>query len=326
MKILKSLIFRFLKLYLRARKDLVDGKSISILLPDGKDDWILTGIAKEIKYIYPDVRIVRDIKEIKTKRILVMHYALLRTLFLNRIPLKYVSVFFTHARADLDSNLTEFRYYFSQVSNIFIMNGGDLGLRTFSGYESKLTVAVGGYEKGMFSRIEPQGPKKVCFVSRYYDRKNPELILKIVKSNPDLEFHILGRGWEEWDDFSSLLSCRNFTYTVTDYHNYNQIYQQMSFFVSVSTKEGGPIPLLETMSCGITPISTNTGFAGDVIDDGVNGFIISRELTEDKILLKINKILESDPLDSEIVSGSVEKYDWINFSSLVVNKMLNEEP
>ncbi len=325
MRLLREYLFEF---YRRKYKpirnsDVSDG--ITILLPEGNDNWILRGIAKEIKAIYPEVQIVSDVSSIVTDKILIMHYSLLRTLFRNRISLERVSVFFTHPRPDLYNNRKEFQHYFSKLSTLFIMNGGDKSLDIFKGHESKLVVAVGGYEKEMFGRISGQNKKNVCFVSRFYERKNPNLILKIIQSNPDHQFFILGRGWEEWSKFSTLIACHNFRYIVTDYRNYNEFYQQMNYFITVSTKEGGPIPLLESMSCGITPISTNTGFAGDVLEEGINGYVLDNSTSDDAKLEKIRKIFEMGPLNEDVIIKSVDKFDWQNFSSLVVNKMLNED-
>ena len=39
----------------------------------------------------------------------------------------------------------------------------------------------------------------------------------------------------------------------------------MRVFASLSLHEGGPMPLLESMSCGVSPVVTNTGFAYDVL-------------------------------------------------------------
>lgn len=34
----------------------------------------------------------------------------------------------------------------------------------------------------------------------------------------------------------------------------------MKVFISVTLYDGGPIPLLESMACGVPPVITNTGF------------------------------------------------------------------
>ena len=56
-------------------------------------------------------------------------------------------------------------------------------------------------------------------------------------------------------------------YFATKYTNYPVIYNLMKVFCSLSLHEGGPMPLLESMSCGVRPVVTNTGFAFDVLND-----------------------------------------------------------
>ena len=49
------------------------------------------------------------------------------------------------------------------------------------------------------------------------------------------------------------------------YKYFPYVLQHDEGFCSVSLHEGGPVPLLESMSCGVTPVVTNTGFTFDVM-------------------------------------------------------------
>ena len=52
------------------------------------------------------------------------------------------------------------------------------------------------------------------------------------------------------------------------------LFKSINVYVSTANTEGGPMGVLEAMACGIPVVVTNTGFAGDIIKHGVNGFII----------------------------------------------------
>ena len=73
---------------------------------------------------------------------------------------------------------------------------------------------------------------------------------------------IIGDGWHK----SNLtdIAKNAFVYD-PPYEHYNYFYNMMRVFCSVTSYDGGPIPLLESMSTGVYPVITNSGFAPDVI-------------------------------------------------------------
>lgn len=52
-----------------------------------------------------------------------------------------------------------------------------------------------------------------------------------------------------------------------------KIYAMCDVFISASTSEGFGLPILEAMACRCPVVATRTGCAGDVIEQGVNGFL-----------------------------------------------------
>ena len=77
---------------------------------------------------------------------------------------------------------------------------------------------------------------------------------------------------------------------------------------------GGPIPLIEAMSMGVVAVATNTGFAKDVILDGINGIIISNPPTIVEIVTAIRR---SSTLTSE-VSTLISSLTWDRIADIVV--------
>ena len=140
------------------------------------------------------------------------------------------------------------------------------------------------------SSIKPRSC--VGFVARYWDkpaytqRKRYQLIMDIVKllSSMDIPVIILGPGWENYED---RYQANNVHYFATKYKNYPVIYNLMKVFCSLSLHEGGPMPLLESMSCGVRPVVTNTGFAFDVLNDIDYINLLPTDATKSRIISDI---------------------------------------
>jgi len=59
-----------------------------------------------------------------------------------------------------------------------------------------------------------------------------------------------------------------------------QIYQKMDVFIVASVEDGTPNPALEAASCGRPIISNRIGNMPEFIEDGVNGFLVDRNIDE----------------------------------------------
>lgn len=65
-------------------------------------------------------------------------------------------------------------------------------------------------------------------------------------------------------------------------------------FVNVSNQEGVPMAMLEAMACGLVPVVTAVGGVPDVIQDGVNGFLIEEPAQPSQIADRIITLLEDE--------------------------------
>ena len=61
----------------------------------------------------------------------------------------------------------------------------------------------------------------------------------------------------------------------------------VDLIVNTSYSEGLPVSLMEAMSCGIPALAVAVGGIPEIIDDGVNGFLIPRDFTVDDFKSKI---------------------------------------
>ena len=94
----------------------------------------------------------------------------------------------------------------------------------------------------------------------------------------------------------------------------------MKVFVSLSIHEGGPLPLLESMSCGCYPVVTNTGFASDIITSSKYGKIISPFEEKDTIISKIVESYSSKKISQVDMISRASKFSFKNLATLIVHK------
>ncbi len=155
---------------------------------------------------------------------------------------------------------------------------------------------------------------KVCLSMAYYERKNPQLMLDIIKKMPHRNFMLIGPGWNEFIDSNNLCSLSNFEYRVlSDYKEYPGLYEQCDVFLSTSKLEGGPVPLLETMLCNMVPVVSRTGYCTDIIEHGENGFLFDTGAKAEDVIPLIDKAFEMKVNTRD----HVKEFTWEKYSSKI---------
>ena len=82
---------------------------------------------------------------------------------------------------------------------------------------------------------------------------------------------VLGSGWQA--DMKKYLPSQLRRVHRPFAENPSEVYQAMDVYWVCSRIEGGPVPLLEAMACGIPCIARPVGMVEDVVEDGVSGYI-----------------------------------------------------
>jgi glycosyltransferase involved in cell wall biosynthesis len=178
---------------------------------------------------------------------------------------------------------------------------------------ARTQVAIGGVDADQFTPGPRPRPRRVLLSSGFYDRKAPDALLALVRALPAEPFLLVGRGWKRWSGFEALSSCANFEYVETGYEEYPAHYRRCDLFVSLSSLEGGPIPLLEAMHADLVPVVSRTGFAPDVIEHGRNGFLFDPGVPID-VIAALLEAARARPFD---VRSSAAEYTWAAFCSRV---------
>lgn len=153
-------------------------------------------------------------------------------------------------------------------------------------------------------------------------RKGVELILPIARR---LDRHryawvFVGKNWEP---YAEALSEQGWTVICPGLQQppwHFVTYGEGDIYLMLSQIEGGPLPLLETMGLGLWPISTPTGFAGQILRHGANGHLlpvfngqnideVADAVVKHVCSLDRQALARARPL----VQGSVAHRTWANF-------------
>jgi glycosyltransferase involved in cell wall biosynthesis len=193
-------------------------------------------------------------------------------------------VLYTHNDKSLGDDLHQAEIL-KKCSKVHFMCSLDAERLVKSGLpESKVRIILGAVDSNCFRILGVERKKNsILLSSKYGPRKGGQTLSALIKSMPNWSFTIFGTGWEEYIHNERLNDYSNFEYILWNEDDRNYLMSRNSIFLSLSNLEGGPIPLIEAMNCGMFPIATNTGFARDVIDDGHNGRILPIDADIEKV-------------------------------------------
>ena len=150
----------------------------------------------------------------------------------------------------------------------------------------------------------------------YIKRKNYDCLLRIVQklAAAGENILILGDGWSQSNlpaDLPGIVALS------PPYEHYNFFYNLMSLFVSVTSYDGGPIPLLEAMACGVPAVMTNSGFAPDIITNDDYG-ILFQPFADDSIVMKCIAQARNRQYDRTFLRARASLYSFDQYAGRLV--------
>lgn len=174
--------------------------------------------------------------------------------------------------------------------------------------------------------------KQVLFVGRLtYKDKRIDRLLKvwsyICNDNTDWELIIVGTGKEE-KNLKNYVKKHNISSVRFEGHqNDSKKYiQEASIVCLVSSFEGFPMVLTESMVCGCVPFSFDSYQAVfDIIDSGDNGMIIPKfDIKE--YANQLNKLMNNDDLREKMGKAAQKKIEMFSKENVICkwNKLLEE--
>ncbi|MEO1144576.1 MAG: glycosyltransferase [Cyanobacteria bacterium J06638_22] len=239
-------------------------------------------------------------------------------------------IYYTHPDPIRTSNKDRICDTFNRVSKVFTMNSRDATRLVEMGVSAdRVQTVLGGFDPKMFAPKKGHQGKKIAVIGAYYDRKNPDRLLALAKSSPDLSFLVIspepealvnkGLDWRNWEHFSDLMALPNIEFVEVAHAEHPALHSDIGVFLSLATMEGGPIPLLECLASGIPAVITPTGFAHDVVAEGRNGFLIPFDADDETIR---RAIFQCSDLQSEEISKSVRGLSWSDLGKTIAQYLV----
>lgn len=281
--------------------------------------WILDAICREIGSRQPATwRVFYYPEEIaKAKNLFFSHYAVFQPVIdENPEILKNSKIFvwYTHPREENPAGIAKLLLSLEKATKVIFACESNRQTWIERGLaEEKTAVILGAADPALF-RFHERGGGVVGLSSSFYERKNPDCLLELVKLLPHRNFLLLGRRWNQYALFEEMKALPNFTYTSAPYRDYPEIYSTFDVFLSMSTLEGGPIPLVEAMMSNAVPVASRTGFAPDLIRHGQNGYLFDVDAAPEEIA----ELIEAAFRSKVNVRETVEDYSWDRFSAEIV--------
>ena len=164
----------------------------------------------------------------------------------------------------------------------------------------------GAIDRNVFFPIQ-EYQKTILISGDFKDRKNPELIAKVVQANPDLDFVIHGRNLGIFDRYC-LNTVQNVQLLSWESSLQPALMRNASVCLVLSKHEGGPFSILEALSSGTPVVSTDVGFASDLLEKGT-GYILPMNPDVLEVRLAIDKAIKLKSLTAgvDLLKG---KFTW----------------
>lgn len=130
------------------------------------------------------------------------------------------------------------------------------------------------------------GAKLIGTVGRMVPVKNHKLLIEALflvrQTMPDVHLAIIGEG-EMRDSLASYaadLSVSEYVSLVKETQRIDHFYGALDIFCLSSDSEGMPLTLLEALASGVPVVSTEVGGIPEIIEDGVNGYLVPKGSAE----------------------------------------------
>jgi glycosyltransferase involved in cell wall biosynthesis len=192
--------------------------------------------------------------------------------------------------------------------------------------ESAISVVPYGVDSSRFTpapqlRSAPGSKLRLLFVGRINQRKGIKYLLEALRllDTKNIQLTICGRvvdGLELFRPFASQVEIRP-SVSATELVS---AYQSADLFVFPSVAEGFGQVLLESLACGLPILSTNRTAATDLIDHGVQGFVVEPcqpELIAERIDWALTHRAELGLMGQQ-ARVCAEQFTWQRFRSGVV--------
>lgn len=267
------------------------------------------------EYLNPSSwNVTRNLKPKSEKLVFIHHETFIRNA--SNINNRRVRLLLTHFDSSELINSTKFNRM-SSVERIVVQNNQmkKILIDKLNIEEAKIVVGYGAVNRNKYFPLKQKTFNDyIIIVGDCKPRKNPRLISDLVVLNPSLNFVIHGIGWE--DSLSErALQARNLRLVPFNQEKNPVLIRQARLLLSLSTNEGGPIPILEALASGTPVFATDTGFSSDFIT-AESGIVVpvGVEGSEISPLLEKAMNLKSNCWERDLLNG---KCNWRDLGLLL---------
>ena len=198
------------------------------------------------------------------------------------------------------------------VQNLFVFKSlVDVGVD-----ESILRLFPGAIDRNVFyptfENVVSEN-KFVLISGDFKERKNPEMIKKVITQLPDIHFIIHGHNLEIFG-IGFFDAYKNIELIPFNFLNQPKLMRDASAYLMISTLEGGPIPVLESLASGTPVVASNVGFCSEYINSE-NGWILNdpSDINEIENALNYAINLKSKVSNHDLLKG---QFTWIESGNL----------
>jgi glycosyltransferase involved in cell wall biosynthesis len=148
------------------------------------------------------------------------------------------------------------------------------------GVRSAFRVVAGGLDGARFRGVEKDTPIDFIFVGRLAPVKRLDLFLGalqlVQRTLPDVQAVIVGDGELRGplEQLARELGVDRSVSFVGQQRDVEVWLRKSKLFVLASDSEGLSLSLMEAMRCGVPAVVSRTGDLGDLVEDGVNGYLV----------------------------------------------------
>jgi len=156
--------------------------------------------------------------------------------------------------------------------------------------------------------------KYTCDQEMFYPDKNVENDTLVVGWAGSLTNHSRKRGFDEFikpicnelPGVELKLQAKEDNFITND-NEMREYYNSLDLYICASRVEGTPRPVIEAAACGVPVISTDVGIIPELIEEGINGFVVDRNY--DAIKNKLKWISENKDILPEMGVNIKRKMD-----------------
>lgn len=257
-------------------------KKIQILIDPSHSNWILGGLFNEVAECNANFFLKpKKISNIKSKFIFTTVVNIFKLSF-QKNPILFSSVtplenFLKLSKFNSNLKILWFTHQYGVISNntisalktadlIFVHSKQEIDFLRQYNNSSPIIPLIGAIKPELFSRVTRSG-KKIAFIGTSAKRKNPDVFLQFAIDNPNLQFKVLGRNWENQEIWRICKGLKNIEYIEIQKQINSYDLMDCSHYLMLSSKEGGPISLIESVAAGLIPICTRTGIVEDFLGE-----------------------------------------------------------